>query len=260
MMMKRLSLAILCCFLLSGCIFDPAFDMSSWESYQASLAAMKAKLGQDDLRRLDIALKYLAIENTLKMQADVQMASNVAAITNNLNPIQIFIALRPKINGVSAAAILRDLPLKLDTEIAQAEAGLQREDSIQKSVEITTPGYYWKRSGRFEQPAIEFAVFNGGTSAISRVHFRLALTTPNRTIPWAKQDYIEVFHGGLEPHERRQLSLQPQGAWTDPQLKYLTDAVLKVDVLNYEDANGQKMLAVDKGSLELKRKVRAALG
>ncbi len=99
-----------------------------------------------------------------------------------------------------------------------------------------------------------------GTSAISRVYFRLALTTPNRSVPWARQDYIEVFQGGLEPREKRQLSLRPQGAWNDPQLKYLPDAVLKVDVLNYEDAYGQKMIAVDKGSLELKRKVRAALG
>lgn len=43
-------------------------------------------------------------------------------------------------------------------------------------------------------------------------------------------------------------------------MKDLPDAVLKVDVLNYEDADGQKMIGVDQGSLELKRKVRAAPG
>jgi hypothetical protein len=56
--MKRLSLTILCFFLLSGCAFDPTFDMSSWQTYKDSLGAVRARLSNDDLRRLDIALKY----------------------------------------------------------------------------------------------------------------------------------------------------------------------------------------------------------
>ena len=259
--MKRLSLTILCCLLLSGCIFDPTFNMSSWEAYQASLATIKAKLGNDDLRRLDIALRYLALEGAMRAQADVQLAGNVMVAGNTPNPVSMFIQLRPKIDGKSATAVIQDLSLKLDTEISRADAVLQNGSDTEKLVEITAaPGYYWKRSGRLEQPAIEFAVFNGGKSAISRIYFRLELTTPNRSIPCAKQDYVEVFKGGLEPREKRQLSLQPRGDWTDPQLKYLSDAVLKVDVLNYEDANGQRMISIDKESLELKRKVRAALG
>ena len=62
--MKRLSLTILFCFLLSGCIFDPVFDTSSWDAFQQSANAIRAKLGNDDLRRLDIALKYLLAEST----------------------------------------------------------------------------------------------------------------------------------------------------------------------------------------------------
>ena len=259
--MKRLSFIILCCFLLSGCIFDPTFNMSNFETFQASLAEMKAKLGNDDLRRLDVALKYLAVENILRAQTNVQMASNVSAAANTLSPYTMFVQLRPKIDGKSGAAVIQNLSLKLDTEISRAEARLVNGDSTTaKLVEVTSPGYYWKRSGRFEQPAIEFAVFNGSKSAISRIYFRLTLTTPNRTIPWARQDYIEVFKGGLEPREKRQLSPQPVGAWSDPQLKYLPDAVLKVDVLNYEDADGEKVIGVDTESLDLKRKVRALLG
>ena len=257
-MMKRLSLTILCCLLLAGCIFDPTFDMSSWENYQTSLAAVRAGLGADDLRRLDIALKYLAIENTLRAQADVQMASNVASAAGRLNPSSMLVQLRPKINGKSAARIIRDLTIKLDAEIPLAEARLQSAKN--ESVEVTAPQYYWRTSGRVEQPAIEFNVFNGGQAAISRIYFRVVLTTPKRSIPWVKQDYIEAFKGGLEPHEKRKISLQPWGDWSDPQLRYLPDAVLKVDVLNYEDANGQRMVGTDPNSLELKRKVRAALG
>jgi hypothetical protein len=42
-------------------------------------------------------------------------------------------------------------------------------------------------------------------------------------------------------------------------LKYLPDAELKVVATNSEDASEQRLIAVDTGSLDLKRKVRAAL-
>ena len=258
--MKRLSLTILCLLLLSGCVFDPVFDMSNWQTYQDSLAAIKAKLGNDDVRRLDLSLKYLANEPALRVEADTLVAGNdITAIGSRLNPFVMFNLLRRRINGKSAAAVIADLSLKLDTEIARGDARLQNVGGLATALEVTAPNYYWKRSGRFEQPTIEFAVFNGSKSAISRVHFRIALTTPNRSIPWARQDYVESFKGGLEPREKRQLSLAPYGNWSDPQLKYLPGAELKVDVVNFEDANGQKMIGIDQASLELARRVRAAL-
>ncbi|MEI9924408.1 MAG: DUF6694 family lipoprotein [Bradyrhizobium sp.] len=64
--MKRLSLAVLCCLLLAGCIFEPVFDASSWIAYQRSSAAVKAKLDSNDLRRLEVAIKYLFMENLAK--------------------------------------------------------------------------------------------------------------------------------------------------------------------------------------------------
>lgn len=161
------------------------------------------------MRRLDIALKYLAIESTLKAEADIQMVSNVGAAGNHLNPVMMFIQLRPRINGKSAAGIIKDLSLKLDIEIAQAEGRLQNSGNATNAVEISSADYNWKRSGRIEQPTIEFAVFNGGKAPISRIYLRFVLTTPNRSIPWAKQDYIQTFKGGLEPREKQKLSLAP---------------------------------------------------
>ena len=258
--MKRLSFSFLCCLLLAGCVFDPRFDTTNWQTYQDSLAAVKAKLSNDDLRRLDIALKYMAIENSLKAEIDTQMASNVVALGSRLNPAMVYVQLRPRINGKTAAGIIQDLTIKLDSEIAKGDARMKATGEIAGSVEVSSAGYYWKRTGRnYEQPAIEFAVFNGSAAPISRIYFRFALTTPNRSIPWAQQDFIQAFKGGLEPREKRQLSLLPPGEWNDPQLKNLPNAELKVDVINFEDANGQKMIGIDRDSLELRRKVRAAL-
>jgi hypothetical protein len=259
-MMKRLSLAIVCCFLLAGCIFDPVFDTSSWDAYQRSSAAIRARLGNDDLRRLDIALKYLVAESTPRIEAGGPMLSNVAVRSNLFNPDAVLARLAPRINGRSAAALIKDLSIRLDAEIEQTAAMLQTVENVSSAVEISAPSYYWKKSGYLEQPVIEFTIRNNGKSAISRAYFRLALTSPGRSIPWARQEFVQTFKGGLEPREKQQLTLQPRTAeWSDPQLKVLPNAELRVTVVNFEDATGEKVIAVDSGNLDLKRQVRAAL-
>jgi hypothetical protein len=258
-MMKRLGLTILCCFLLSGCIFDPAFDTSSWDAYQRSLAAIKENLSDDDSRRLEAAMKYLVIETTPTLEINGQMLSNVAGGGSLANPYIILTQIGPWINGRSAPTVIHELRVRLDAEISQAEAELRNVEG--GSLEVRSPNYYWRRTGRSDQqPVIEFGVFNAGKLPVSRIYFRAVLTTPNRSIPWVKGNFVEAFKGGLEPRERQQLTLQPPyGDWRDPQLKDLPDAELKVTVLNYEDANGAKVMAIDRDSLDLKRKVLASL-
>jgi hypothetical protein len=258
--MKRLSLALLCCFLLAGCIFDPVFDASSWDAYQRSSAAIRARLDNNDLRRLDIALKYLVIESTPRIELDGPLLSNVAVRGDLVNPTAVLARLAPRINGRSAAALIQDLSIKLDAEILQTEARLQTVENVSGTIEISSPSYYWKKSGYLEQPVIEFTVRNNGKSAISRIYYRFALTSPGRSIPWAKQDFVQTFKGGLEPREKQQITMQPRTAeWSDPQLKVLPSAELKVAVVNFDDATGEKVIAVDSGNLDLKRKVRTAL-
>jgi hypothetical protein len=244
-MMKRSSLAILCCFLLSACIFDLVVDASSWDAYQRSMAAVRAKLSNDDLRRLDIALKYMFAETTPR----IEMAM----------PNLILARLGRRINGESAATIIQNLSLKLDSEIAQSETRLQNSGDVLGAVEIGSPSYCWRRSGNLEQPVIEFSVRNSGTFPISRVYVRVVLTTPNRSIPWATQEFVQTFKGGLEPREKQQLTFRPQGDWNDKQLKDMPNAELKVTVVNFDNANGERMIVVDRDSLDFKRKVRASL-
>jgi hypothetical protein len=253
--MKRLSLIVLGCVLLSGCIFDPVFDTSNWDAYQRSSAAVRAKLSSDDLRRLEIALKYLLLEGMPKIESDGQFFNNLTAT----NPSFILARLGPKIDGRNAAAVIQNLTIKLDSEISASETRLQNLSDVLGSVEVSSPRYYWKQSGYLAQPVVEFAVRNGGPSPISRIYFSGVLTTPNRSIPWARQQFVQTFKGGLEPREKQQLTMRPWGQWSDPRLKDLYNAELKVTVTNFEDANGEKVIAVDSDQLELKRKVRAAL-
>lgn len=77
---------------------------------------------------------------------------------------------------------------------------------------------------------------------------------------WCVGVFVQAFKGGLEPREKPQLTFQPAyGSWNDPQLKDLHNAELKVIVTNFEDANGERAIAVNTDILDMKRKVRAAL-
>jgi hypothetical protein len=258
MAMKRSGLAILCFFLLSACIFDPTFDTSSWDAYQTSSSAIKARLSNDDLRRLDVALKYLLFEGA--PQADGQPVNNVVARVAYANPGLALARLGPRINGRSAAAVIQNLCIKLDREISETEARLQNTGKVLSAVEVESPSYYWRRSGYIEQPVIEFSVYNAGNVPISRVYFSGVLTSPHRAIPWVKQGFIRYFKGGLEPREKQRLTLEPRASeWNDMQLKDLTNAELKVVVTNFEDATGESAIAVDIVGLDAKRKVRASL-
>jgi hypothetical protein len=257
--MKRSSFAVLCCLLLAGCIFDPVFDASSWIAYQRSSAAVKAKLDSNDLRRLEVAIKYLFMENLAKTAG--QSLTNVAALPNDIivNQYVTLIRLAPKLNGRSGAAVIRDLTIKLDAEISEMESARQNFDNA-GAIEIGSPNYYWQTSGRLEQPTVEFSVRNGTKAPVSRVYLSAVLISPGRSIPWAKQDFVQTFKGGLEPREKQQLTIEPRGGdWSDKQLKYLPNAELKVVVTNFEDANGQRVLPAGSDDLELKRKVRAML-
>jgi hypothetical protein len=258
MAMKRSGLAILFCFLLCGCIFDPVFDTSSWSAYQRSSAAIKAKLSNDDLRRLEVALKYLESDGAPQITLQPQ---NVMVVRAGYSSAEAYLGrLGSSINGRSGAAVIQNLTMKLDAEISAIETRMQSADKALAAVEVTGASYRWRRSGNLEQPVIEFSVYNAGKVPISRVYLTGVLTTPNRTIPWVKQAWIRAFKGGLEPRERQRVTVEPRfGEWNDRQLKDLYNAELKVTVTNFEDVNGEKYLGINLDSLDAKRKVRASL-
>jgi hypothetical protein len=257
-MMKRLSLTILFCVLLSGCMFDPVFDTSSWDAYQQSIDAINAKLSNDDSRRLDVALKYLLFESMPTIAVNGPLLNRVGTSPNVANPYLILAQLGPKINGRSASEVVSNLSLKLDGEIAAMEA--RKPGDVLGTVEVFSPSYYWRQSGYLAQPVIEFSIRNDGRIPISRVYFRMVLTTPGRSIPWASQIFVQEFKGGLEPREKRNISLQQlSGNWRDPQLQYQPNAELKVIVSNFTNVNGVMVVAFDSERLELERRVRAEL-
>lgn len=216
--MKRSGLAILFCFLLSGCIFDPVFDTANWSAYQRSSAAIKAKLSNDDLRRLEVALKYLESDGAPSIALQ---PINLMVVRAGYSSADAYLGrLGPSIQGRSGTAVIQNLTMKLDAEISAIEARMQNADKALAAVEVTAASYRWRRSGALEQPVIEFSVYNAGKVPISRVYLTGVLTTPNRTNPWVRQAWVRTFKGGLEPRERQRVTLEPRyGEWNDRQLR-----------------------------------------
>jgi Family of unknown function (DUF6694) len=258
MTMKRSILTTLCCLLLAACVFDPTFDTSSWEAFQRSSSAIRARLSNEDLRRLEITLNYMLMEGSPKI--DSPMLNNAIAKEGFANPQTILARLAPKLNGKSAAAVIKNLSIKLDTEISDLESRMQNAEGVLAAVEVASPTYYWRRSGYITQPVIEFSVYNAGKFAISRVYLSGILSTPNRSIPWVRQSFVLNFKGGLEPRERRRMKFEPRyGEWNDKQLSDLSNPELKLTVTNFDDASGERMIAIDGNSLEVRRRVRSLL-
>jgi len=188
------------------------------------------------------------------------MLSNVVARESFASPQLVLARLGPRINGRSAAAIIQDLLIKLDAEISEVDSRMQSAGGVLTVVEVESPTYYWRRSGYINKPVIEFSVYNGGKLPISRVYLSGVLTTPNRSIPWVKQSLTLSFKGGLEPREKRRMKFEPvNGEWTDRNLSDLTNAELKLTVTNFEDASGEKVMAIDSTSLDVRRRVRSLL-
>jgi hypothetical protein len=148
------SLVVLCCLALAACDHAPAFDASSLPAYQKSFGEITAQLSAQDQRKLEIALLTLAAGNaadTSALQAANPGSLAVLASLNGVANPQIYLdRLRPKINGRSAAGVIRLVASELDTQISLAESQLAGAEKLLGPVVIEHPRYYWN-DGRVQR-------------------------------------------------------------------------------------------------------------
>ncbi|MGB6539438.1 MAG: hypothetical protein WBF03_01005 [Xanthobacteraceae bacterium] len=148
------SLVVLCSLALAACDHAPAFDASSLPAYQKSFGEITAQLSAQDQRKLEVALLTLAAGNaadTSALQAANPGSLAVLASLNGVANPQIYLdRLRPKINGRSAAGVIRLVASELDTQISLAESQLAGAEKLLGPVVIEHPRYYWN-DGRVQR-------------------------------------------------------------------------------------------------------------
>jgi hypothetical protein len=258
--MRMPCVAILCCVALAACDQSPTFDASSPGAYQRSLGEITAQLGADEQRRLRIALVTLALGNTPQTNAielaNPALLNDIVTLATVSDP-QIYLdRVRPSINGRTAAGVIRLVAANLDSEISQAEAKSAGAEKLLAGVAIGSPRYYWDRSRNL--PTIEFSVYNGNRSPISRLYVSGVVTMPGRTGKWATGGLNYRFDSGLDPGEQVPVKLTPRivSMQTAKELQSLYNVDITVKVTNIEDATGHKLVPIDADVLEGMRSKR----
>ena len=296
------SFVVLCCLALAACDHAPTFDASSLPTYQKSLSEITAQLSAQDQRKLEIALLTLAIGNAADTNA-LQSANPgslavLASLNGVANPLTYFDRMRPRINGRSAAAVIRLVTSELDAQISLAKSQLAGVEKLLDPVVIEHPRYSWtdgrvqseptagvrvqnQRTGGVRiviQPAgskvqrqpntgnkgpgqltVEFSVYNGTKNVISRIYVSGVLTTHDRPTPWARGLIIHSFERGLQPGEQVPVVIRATGAWADIRLATVYDADVALKVVNIENTNGERLVPLNLDALEAMRQKRDAL-
>ena len=254
------SLAVLAGLALTACDQEPTFDASSAAAYQRTFGEITAKLSAEDQRRLDVALLTLALGNTAMSNAleltSPESLNDLVTLTGVANPLLYLDRVRPGINGRSAAAVIRTVVAELDNEISRAEAKAAGADKLLAAIVVDHPRYYW--DSRRKAPTIEFSVFNGGKTAISRIHISSELTAPGHAGKWVTGGLNYRFERALQPGVQIPVTVpiritSPQ---TATQLESFHDANMTVKVTNIEDTSGKKLVPLDTDLLEGMRNKR----
>ncbi len=296
------SLVVLCCLALAACDHAPTFDASSLPAYQKSLSEITAQLSAQDQRKLEIALLTLAVGNAADtgalQSANPGSLAVLASLNGVANPLTYFDRIRPRINGRSAAAVIRLVSSELDAQISLTESQLAGVEKLLESVVIEHPRYSWsdgrvqsqpiagvrvlsQRAGGVRiviqpadskvqrqpntgskgpgQPTVEFSVYNGTKNVISRIYVSGVLTTHDRPTPWARGLIIHSFERGLQPGEQVPVVIKATGAWADIRLATLYDADVTLKAVNIENTNGERLVPLNLDALEAMRQKRDAL-
>jgi hypothetical protein len=259
-----LGAAVLCCFALAACDSEPVFDTSSVPAYQKSYGAINAGLNEQDRNRLKIALRTLAAGGAAEftLLARPRAQANTAALEGVANPTIVLDRMRPKIEGKTAAAVIRIVVADIDTEIAQAEGQLGSADADKtlSKIVIENERYYWDRNGRTDHATVQFSIYNGSAKAISHVFLSGVLTSRGRATPWATGALDYGFTPALQPGTQQQATIFiTQGEFADSELERVYDAGLTLKVTNADDTAGRRLLVVNSDIIESMRLERLVL-
>jgi hypothetical protein len=232
--------------LLVGCS-EPKVDTTSDETTKASIEKVKKSLPEEKRGEFDKALQLLAFSQLdLKslMSEGTKGADSVtgkmkAAIhgktgTEIIAEAQKIEAERKERERVQALAEIKELEEK---RVKATEA----KKSLAKFEIIRSRFYKQKREFMGNQPIIELSVRNGTGHAVSRAYFSGTLASPNRSVPWLKDQFNYSISGGLEAGEKATWKLAPNMFSDWGKVDAPSDAILTVEVEKLDGADGKAL-------------------
>jgi hypothetical protein len=133
-------------------------------------------------------------------------------------------------------------------ELYEAKEKANSDRSMLAKFEVKRSRFYIRTSGTYyvtKQPVIEMTVMNGTGQAISRGYFKGTLSSPNRSIPWLKDDFNYEISGGLEPGEEVTWYLEPNMFSDWGKVDAPKDAILTISVNQLDGANKETLYSIN---------------
>ena len=195
--MTRLSLFIACIAMISAaCKSGPTVDGADAETFDASIAAIKAPLSEEDQGKLDEVLKgfeYLYSDNVIS-------ALNASEAIRN--------RIRSRLDGMDARDIFAEWNERLNKAIAALEEKKENTDSAMESlkdVRVRGSEYYVQRG----QHVVKLSIHNRTEHRISKVYFRGSLMR-NEPRKWILDD---DFNYNIRHTEGKDLAPDERAVW-----------------------------------------------
>lgn len=133
-------------------------------------------------------------------------------------------------------------------ELYQKMAQAEKDKEMLAKFEVKRSRFYKRKKGTYyvtEEPIIELSVMNGTDKAVSRAYFTGTLASPNRSVPWIKDDFNYEISGGLEPGEEVTWYLAPNMFSDWGKVDAPKDAVFTVEVTQLDGPDGEEMYSVN---------------
>lgn len=133
-------------------------------------------------------------------------------------------------------------------ELYEKNAQAEKDKQMLAKFEVKRSRFYKRKQGTYyvtEEPIIELTVMNGTDKAVSRAYFTGTLASPNRSVPWIKDDFNYQISGGLEPGEEVTWYLAPNVFSDWGEVDAPKDAVLTVEVKKLDGPDGAEMYSIN---------------
>lgn len=256
--MRKTILFLAVAILFSSC--DKKIDGSSEEAMKSSIEEIKQSLNEEEKQEFNESMKLVMfhgldfgdlmqeggandIVSDMKSKLDGKTADDINAEAEKI---------RAEIERKKKEQAKGEIK-----ELYKAKSQAETDKKMLEKFEIKRSRFYIQKSGTYyitEEPIIELTVYNGTDKAISRAYFTGTLASPNRTIPWLKEDFNYEISGGLEPGEETTWYLAPNMYSEWGQVDAPSDAVLTVEVRQLDGANGEELYSINNfGEEEQKR-------
>lgn len=235
--------------LLASCA--KRIDTSSEEKMQASIAEVKMSLDDQKKKQFEEALQ-LIIMNGMNLEGLLSGESDGDDIIQDYKDLldgktaDEVIAEGQRIRAEMEARKKAEAKSEIE-ELYAKQRQAEKNRKLLEKFEINRSRFYKRKEGEYyitEQPIIELTVFNGTDQAISRAYFTGTLASPDRSVPWLKDDFNYEISGGLEPGEEVTWYLAPNEFSDWGTVDAPRDAILTVEVNQVDGPDGERLYSV----------------